>query len=97
MRRPPRSTLFPYTTLFRSTVPLVVPPVLGGTVTLPEPEALQVQFACTGKEPLPPFTPIVAEGCARVMAQTAPTWLTVKVRTLVAAPEPVTMILAERA
>src|ERR1035441_5070716 len=26
MRQPPRSTLFPYTTLFRSTLPLLAPP-----------------------------------------------------------------------
>ena len=56
-------------------------------------EALQVQFACTGKVPLPPLTPILAEGCGRVMAQTAPAWLMVKVRGL---PEPVTLILAWR-
>ena len=48
-----------------------MPPVLLGTVIHPElEEALQVQFACTGKVPLPPLTPILAEGCGRVMAQT---------------------------
>src|SRR5258707_11848241 len=39
IRRPPRSTLFPYTTLFRSvetlvTLPLVLPPVVTGLVLL---------------------------------------------------------------
>src|SRR3712207_8516126 len=29
IRRPPRSTLFPYTTLFRSRLPAVPPPVVG--------------------------------------------------------------------
>src|SRR2546428_8985982 len=34
IRRPPRSTLFPYTTLFRSTVPTTPPPTpLNGTAT----------------------------------------------------------------
>src|SRR2546430_7782462 len=31
IRRPPRSTLFPYTTLFRSRFPTARPEVLGGT------------------------------------------------------------------
>src|SRR2546426_5548983 len=32
IRRPPRSTLFPYTTLFRSPVPVAGSPVVGGEV-----------------------------------------------------------------
>src|SRR5437764_8235315 len=39
IRRPPRSTLFPYTTLFRSTYQLTVPSLVAGvratTLTLP--------------------------------------------------------------
>src|SRR5438876_8865246 len=34
IRRPPRSTLFPYTTLFRSVVALAIDVVLGGTRSL---------------------------------------------------------------
>src|SRR5687767_15739613 len=34
MRRPPRSTLFPYTTLFRSVVPVFVPVVAVALVSL---------------------------------------------------------------
>src|SRR5687768_17878546 len=34
IRRPPRSTLFPYTTLFRSRLVAVRPPVAGGQVAL---------------------------------------------------------------
>src|SRR3712207_8896612 len=33
IRRPPSSTLFPYTTLFRSPPPVIVPDELGGTGT----------------------------------------------------------------
>jgi hypothetical protein len=55
-----------------------------------------LQFACTAKVALPPLTPILAEDCGRVTAQTAPTWVMVKVRTLPAEPAPVTMMLAER-
>src|SRR3989475_7353042 len=35
IRRPPRSTLFPYTPLFRSTVTLAVTPTAGSTLTQP--------------------------------------------------------------
>src|SRR5438067_3367921 len=39
LRRPPRSTLFPYTTLFRSPLPvLIVPPVMPTWPTVSEPE-----------------------------------------------------------
>src|SRR2546430_7429786 len=34
IRRPPRSTLFPYTTLFRSTLPWIVLVWLGGVLVL---------------------------------------------------------------
>src|SRR2546429_1152863 len=37
IRRPPRSTLFPYTTLFRSTVPSTVAPSLKVTVPVGTP------------------------------------------------------------
>src|SRR3712207_7730469 len=43
IRRPPRSTLFPYTTLFRSTCGRPSPPrgtpVIGGTPGVPDPRA----------------------------------------------------------
>src|SRR5258705_7479518 len=39
IRRPPRSTLFPYTTLFRSVL-VLVPPLLVNTTTLLKPSAL---------------------------------------------------------
>src|SRR2546430_10913068 len=32
IRRPPRSTLFPYTTLFRSTFPIIFPGILAGAL-----------------------------------------------------------------
>src|SRR3712207_7547951 len=35
IRRPPRSTLFPYTTLFRSSTPPASPPAARGAGTLP--------------------------------------------------------------
>src|SRR5207249_8719568 len=38
LRRPPRSTLFPYTTLFRSLVPESLPVVLGADPEVPESE-----------------------------------------------------------
>src|SRR5690349_24222002 len=42
LRRPPRSTLFPYTTLFRSMLPgRIVAPVLGSTVGANPLQALQ--------------------------------------------------------
>src|SRR5688572_32277129 len=44
IRRPPRSTLFPYTTLFRSTVPRVTPSTvhttLLGAIAVPRPRAI---------------------------------------------------------
>src|SRR3712207_8033307 len=47
IRRPPRSTLFPYTTLFRSTVarPLVVERVLGTIAGLGEPKLAPPDFS----------------------------------------------------
>src|SRR5256885_5719309 len=49
IRRPPRSTLFPYTTLFRSSVPPPVSPVArdgrGNGTVLPLPGAEQVRLS----------------------------------------------------
>src|SRR2546427_5541723 len=50
IRRPPRSTLFPYTTLFRSGRPLLLLRRLGGQarVCLPEPPAAAARRRRTG-------------------------------------------------
>src|SRR3712207_9503220 len=45
IRRPPRSTLFPYTTLFRSRVDLHLAALAGGDADLRKPEPLRVGHA----------------------------------------------------
>src|SRR5256885_5510236 len=47
IRRPPRSTLFPYTTLFRSTAP----PSKAGTSPLPDSSSTQGRGSCTCRGP----------------------------------------------
>src|SRR3712207_7317936 len=49
IRRPPRSTLFPYTTLFRSEPRPAPPGVQGTVVDQPRPSALELYLALTHK------------------------------------------------
>src|SRR3712207_7790029 len=55
IRRPPRSTLFPYTTLFRSVRPPEPPPERSGTLHSPVP-ALHVDIVGCSETPRSPPT-----------------------------------------
>src|SRR3954454_1973898 len=48
IRRPPRSTLFPYTTLFRSPMALAMPAVLALTVFNPSPTVTGLIWVAAG-------------------------------------------------
>src|SRR5256885_3342772 len=58
IRRPPRSTLFPYTTLFRSIGVLSRPPQIGTTTD------------CPGQAGCPPATAFLANGGIKPTGQT---------------------------
>src|SRR5437763_7781399 len=55
-RRPPRSTLFPYTTLFRSLIS-VVPRILVGQSTSPQPSSTARETPVPPRAPAAPTAP----------------------------------------
>src|SRR2546425_9619365 len=83
IRRPPRSTLFPYTTLFRSWLPMVrrsivlVAPVLAGLVAVTFPPQSQPPIKIGVIEPL--SGPVAASGnYIRMGAEIARDWINAK-------------------
>src|SRR2546430_6300832 len=81
IRRPPRSTLFPYTTLFRSSVP-VLTGVGGVTVPLPAAGVNVTATPSTGF-PLASFT--ITDGGVPTAVPAVPDWLVRPFAAIVAA------------